>query len=471
VNKLSIDRNSKQNNINRREFLKVTGGLGAAASTATLSSELLAAGYPDIGNTNRDCGFSAFAPDFVYLNSGTEGSMPTCVLEALNNKLARWASRPTDSYETDEALGKHQRLNREKVAGLLSVEKNNICLTDNTTMGLSMVLMGLNFNPKDKVILTNHEHNAIISPLMVQQEKLGLTLIKRDFPPARQLSGMTSAEVLDYLFPDTAKLRGARALCVSHVYPTTGTQLPLEQLRKKAAELNIEYLVVDGAQAFGMLDISQGHNKITHADFYACPGHKWLNGPPSTGILYLKNDKIRPPEFYPTLSQRMPKFGVNEDGSVTTFPMAEALQVRGCSNTPGFAAMLVAMEFRQKMGGSKRIEQHILALSKQVKHFILSLAPQAMVSPFKAEDLHSGLTVFSPFSWNQPGKLFHDRKTAEFVVDELLKRNIRIRSIALLDSNSETQISYALRVSTALFNTREQLDLFEVSLHEVLTHL
>jgi len=46
-------------------------------------------------------------------------------------------SDPTTSYETDPALGKHQELNREKVAAFLGTGRNNICLTDNTTMGLS----------------------------------------------------------------------------------------------------------------------------------------------------------------------------------------------------------------------------------------------------------------------------------------------------------------------------------------------
>ena len=135
MNKLSIDSKSRQHNINRRVFLKGAGSLGVAVSAATLSSELLAAGYPDIANATRDCGFSALASDFVYLNSGTEGSMPSCVLEALKSNLAQWASNPTYSYETDAALGKHQHQNREKVAGFLSVEKNNICLTDNMTNG------------------------------------------------------------------------------------------------------------------------------------------------------------------------------------------------------------------------------------------------------------------------------------------------------------------------------------------------
>jgi len=79
--------------------------------------------------------------------------------------LTHWANDPTTAYKTDPVFGKHQIHNRQQVACYLGVDKVNICLTDNTTMGLSMTLMGLNFQPGDRVVATNHEHNAIRSPL------------------------------------------------------------------------------------------------------------------------------------------------------------------------------------------------------------------------------------------------------------------------------------------------------------------
>ena len=468
---MSADNEIDSHNVSRRSFLKGTGSLGFAISGAGISSELLAENYSEVSSAGPRCDFSALAPDFVYLNSGTEGSMPACVLQSLKENQAQWASQPTHSYETDKILGKHQHHNREKVANFLAVGKNNICLTDNTTMGLSMVLMGLNFRQGDRAIVTNHEHNAIASPLQVQRDRAGISIVERRFPPAHQLRDMDSAALLDYLFPDTPALRGAKALCVSHVYPSTGTQLPLDLLRKKADDLDIQYLVVDGAQAFGMLDLSPGRNAISNCDFYACPGHKWLNGPPSTGILYLKNAHIRPPELYPVLSQRMGKYQIGSDGSVPSFPMAEALQVRGACNAPGFAAMLTAIDFQQRLGGPERIQAHILAQSNQFKSFIADRSPRALVSPFKAQDLHSGLSVFFPFSWKQADKTYRDKPTADFVVDALLKKGLRIRSIGFQDSPSDTQASFALRVSTAVFNTPEHLSQLKASLQEVLSQI
>ena len=396
--------------------------------------------------------------------------MPDCVIDNFHRGLQKWAGDPTSAYETDPIFGKRQTLNREIVGKFLGVGQNNICLTDNTTMGMSMTLMGLNFQPGDRVVMTNHEHNAIKSPLAVQQAKMGLHIITRSFPPAAALSGMSSEELVDALFPASSALRGAKALCVSHVYPTTGVRLPLLALRKKVEELGIHYLVVDGAQAMGMLDLNKAADNIKHSDFYAGPGHKWLNGPPSTGVLYLGNAEIRPPEFHPTLSQRMGEYAGGND----SFPMAEALQVRGCSNTPGFAAMIRAMQFQQELGGAAEVEAHILALSESIKANILDRAPSAIVSPHTDPALSSGLSVFFPFNWGRPQTVFSDKKRADWVVSELRKKNIQIRSIGFDNAGAgenPAKKAYALRVSTSTFNTADQVETFNRALKSVLMKL
>ena len=431
----------------------------------------------DPGKTSSitgSCDFSSLPPGFVYLNSGTEGSMPDCVLSTLQNKLQQWASNPTTSYELDDELNKYQHLNRAEAARFFGVDKNNICLTDNTTMGCNLTLLGLNFRPDDKVVTTNHEHNAIRSPLQVVQARQGLKIETRDFPAAKQLRTMSSSQLLDYLFPNIPALQGAKALCVSHVYPTTGVRLPLRLLRQKADELNIPYLVVDGAQAMGMVDLGKQGDSLENCDFYAGPGHKWMNGPPGTGVLYLKNAGIRPPEFYPMVSQRMSKYTDCGNDKEICFPMAEALQVRGCSNTPGFAAMITAMKFIENAGGAARVEKHILGLAQKVKNVILSRSPDSIISPHADPLLLSGLSAFFPFRWDKPEVSFKDKETADRVVQELIKKNIQVRSIGFANGGSHGQgseIAYAIRVSTSIFNSAVDIDTFSMALQEALKKL
>jgi selenocysteine lyase/cysteine desulfurase len=88
--------------------------------------------------------------------------------------------------------------------------------------------------------------------------------------------------------------------------------------------------------------------------------------------------------------------------------------------------------------------------------------------------LLSGLTAFFPFNWNNPQQLFTDKKTADRVVSELLKKQIQIRSIGFQNAGSEKQSSepvHALRVSTGYFNNAGQVGAFRDALQEVLKRL
>ena len=457
--------------ISRRNFLKYTGLLSAAFALEHNTNTLLAGELSKGTLREGQCGFSNLAEDFVYLNNGTEGSMPDCVISAFQDNLIKWASNPTESYELDPDLGKRQELNRARVAGFFGVGQDNICLTDNTTMGLNMTIMGLNFQSGDRIVTTNHEHSATLSPLQVLQARMGLKVVKRVFPSVETLRKMSMTEVLDTLFPNIPELRNAKALCVTHIYPATGIRLPLHALREKVDELNIQYLIVDGAQALGMIDVSTGGDSLKNCDFYACPGHKWLNGPPSTGVLFIRNADISPPEFYPTLSQRMHKYADFDDHSQPHYPMAKALQVRGCSNTVGFDAMVRAFKYVEDEGGASQIEKHILGLSAQVKDFILAQAGHCIVSPYTDDALLSGITTFFPFRWNKPDTPLTDKKTADWVVRELLKRNVQVRTIGFPNANSvenANQRLYAVRVSPGYFNSRQDIETFQKILPEVL---
>jgi len=412
--------------------------------------------------------------------------MPNCVIKTFRKHLKKWASNPTTSQETDPVLGKRQKKNRKKFAQYLGVQLNNICLTNNTTMGLSMVLIGLNFQAEDKIVITDHEHPAITSPLWVLKQKLGIQLEVRPFPEPAQLRQMNSEQLLDSLFPDIPELQNAKALCISHVYNTTGVRLPLDKIRQRADELNISYLIVDGAQAMGVVDFNNLENRLDNCDFYAAPTHKWMNGPPGTGLLYIRNTKLCPPEFYPPLSQKMGAY-MSGDDVESCLPMAEALQVRGCTNTPANVAVIRLMKFYNKIGGQAVVENHILDLSCKVRDFIASKAPDSLISPSDTE-LQSGLVSFYPFKWDEPQTCFKDEETAVWVVKELLKKGVQVRFVPFptVDFSPDCQLkkheadlprdcsgepvdqTYAVRVSTGLFNTAEQIENFKKTLKDVL---
>jgi selenocysteine lyase/cysteine desulfurase len=432
--------------------------------------------------------FNQLADDIIYLNNGTEGSMPDCVVDAFKAGLAEWNSNPTVSYETDLLLGKQQKNTRLQIAEFLDVDLNNICMTNNTTMGLAMVLTGLEFKVGDRVVTTNHEHPAIISPLWMLKQRLGIEVIVRSFPDHKILKSTNPDELLDYLVPDIPQLRSARAICLSHVYATHGIRLPLDKLRRRAQALDIEYIIIDGAQAVGMVNLNKPENRVDNCDFYAAPTHKWMNGPPGTGILYIRNPYVSPPEFYPTLSQKMGDYMCSDNPEYHQ-PITEALQVRGCQNTPSYTALLKLLQLIQEMGGPEAIEDHVLTLSESVRDFIASRSTKALISP-SDKDLRSGLISFFPFNWSNPEQCFKDERRVTYVNRRLSEKGIQVRYIAFptvslpqclarkqepgnrIDCPVESvERQYCIRVSTGLFNTVEQVESFKKILKEVLTEL
>ena len=101
-------------------------------------------------------------------------------------------------------------------------------------------------------------------------------------------------------------------------------------------------------------------------------------------------------------------------------------------------------------------------------------SPGSIISPHADSTLQSGLSAFFPFSWDNPELSYQDKNTADWVVRELMKKNIQVRSIGFANNGSSDQGSgtaYAIRVSTAYFNSADEIDRFSIALQEVLKKL
>ena len=70
--------------------------------------------------------------------------------------------------------------------------------------------------------------------------------------------------------------------------------MPVKELCALAQQHGIITLI-DGAHAPGMIDFNL-HD--LGCDFYAGSLHKWLCGPPGTGVLYIRKDMVDQPVAY-----------------------------------------------------------------------------------------------------------------------------------------------------------------------------
>ncbi|MGE5340477.1 MAG: aminotransferase class V-fold PLP-dependent enzyme [Candidatus Omnitrophota bacterium] len=391
-----------------------------------------------------------FQPGIIYLNSGTEGSMPKPVLSQYSVYLQKWASSPSYFFAFSEVMDDWQKRNREKVAQFLGTTLDNICLTNNTSEGLSMTALGLNFKAGDEVISTLQDFPSSESVFHVLQKTRGIVYTQLPLPTPTVSKEEIIAAFKTSITPKT------RALCFSHINYTTGLRMPAKELCDLARENNL-ISIVDGAHALGMIPLDV---EAMGCDFYATSGHKWLNGPPGTGVLYIRDAQHNPFGLVPIISELY--------GFETAYTIVEMLQIRGCNNTPGFTAMVDAIEFNQNIG-KETIEDRILELNTYLKNRVVKeWGEQCLLSP-PGEDTHSLSSGIASFI---PSKDYWKRYDKEFINDLSWKiigdYKIWIRSISFLDKCSDgNKLTYAIRVSTNLFNNFEDIDKLMAALREV----
>ena len=99
------------------------------------------------------------------------------------------------------------------------------------------------------------------------------------------------SETLKYLNKNT------RVIIISHILWNFGFKIPLKKLRKEINRLdNNPYLIVDGAQSFGHIDVNLD---VSDSDIYAVTSHKWACGPEGLGAFFVSDKFIH--ETNPTI--------------------------------------------------------------------------------------------------------------------------------------------------------------------------
>jgi len=381
-------------------------------------------------------------PDIIYLNSGTEGSMPRIVLDQYHSYLKKWASSPSYYFAFDKVFQDWQTINKQKVGSFVGTSGDNICITDNTTEGLSMVIMGLDFKEGDEIISTLHDYPSSSSMVHVLQKTRGVIYTLLPLP-----SPASSKEEIVEIFKNAINPK-TKVLCFSHINYTTGLCMPVKELCDLAREHNL-ISIVDGAHALGMLPLNM---EEMGCDFYAAAGHKWLNGPPGTGLLYLRNAKNNPHDLLPTISELY--------GFETQYTLDKMLQIRGCCNTPGFTALADAMQFNNSIG-KERIQKRIFELNEYLKKSVIEeWGEECMFSPLPGKDtasLRSGLASFIPTT--DFNKRFDSDFMSKVTWDLIKEHKIWIRSTSFLDKVSDgKKLTNVIRVSTNLFNDFDDID-------------
>ena len=438
-------------NIDRRNFLKLTGGttLGGALGL-TMSCQSTTKKLPPIDSSLPDKEFwktvrdqFVLDPNQVYMNIGTTGAMPQRVLDNFNrynHVVARHPIGFMDELGWEIGIPKQ----REKLGKQFGCTMDEISPSRNTTDALNTILFGLPFEKGDEILLTHHEHLSALSPLNVLKDRLGVILTEVEIP----VLNLESPDQVVEAFRNKIASR-TRAVVFSHIPYKTGVRLPAKALCRLARENGL-ISIVDGAHCPGMIELDF-HDM--GCDFYAASGHKWQCGPGATGILYVRNHGDDLPEIWPqnsclyTLSAQP----VGNDRSRIE-DISSLFVLRGQENYPALQAMLDACDLWEEIG-RERIEMYDCNLSSYLKKKIKeTFGDSAVLFSPDIPEFTSGLTSFNPFP--DTG----DQKKIEEFVDSLKEAGYVIRFTDFHLQVEDPKPTFALRISTHLFHDRVQID-------------
>jgi isopenicillin-N epimerase len=298
-------------------------------------------------------------PGIVHLNHGAFGACPKPVFAAYQGWQRELERHPTSvlSQRYDALLDDA----RNRLAAYLGCSSQDVVFVPNSTTGLNTVARSLRLQPRDEVLATDHEYDAMDLLWSRVCSEAGARYVRVSVP----LPADDRTELVETIW--SAVTPRTRIIFLSHVTSKTAVILPLAELCRRARAAGI-ITVLDGAHGPGQLELDLAR---LGADVYAASCHKWLCAPRGSGFLYVRRE-----------SQHLIQAPVISHGSKRGSGFVERNQWQGTRDPSAFLAVPAAIEFQEANDWSSvRRRCHDLARdarSSLCRHFGLApLTPDA----------------------------------------------------------------------------------------------
>ncbi|MFY8160741.1 MAG: aminotransferase class V-fold PLP-dependent enzyme [Candidatus Kapaibacteriota bacterium] len=217
----------------------------------------------------------------LNLNNGGVCPQPKIVIDTLNNYNLLCNDIPTINMW--RKLDKQREPLRNMLADLAGVSPKEIAINRNATEGLNSIIFGLNLKEGDEVILTKQDYPNMIHAWRQREKRDKIKLIWLDL---EMPSNDENYFVSQYVNAMTEK---TKIVQINQMINWNGQILPVQKIAREAHKRKIEVLV-DAAHSFAQLDF-----KIPdlECDYFATSLHKWMCAPFGTGMMYIKENKIK----------------------------------------------------------------------------------------------------------------------------------------------------------------------------------
>lgn len=363
-------------------------------------------------------------PDEAFFNTGTLGSMPRAVLESVTTSMteltatvAHWDYRPEHpdwftGYRNFPGL-------MQKLAQLIHCDPEEVCTTQNATVGMNFIAQGIDLQPSDEIVQTDQEHPGGSCGWKERAKRHGAAYKMVPIPMPPNDPEEIVRRFAAVIGPKT------RVLAVPHMTSMLGLILPVKRLTALAREQGAKnmFVVIDGAQAAGHIHVDV---RDIGCDAYFSSPHKWLLAPAGSGLLYIKHD--RQPEIWTTLAST--EWESKDKG-------AYRFMQYGTGNLSILKGYEAAIDFHNQLG-HERVIRRIKQLGDYLRAELQKIQGTAVLSSTHP-DMSAGITT-----WRVNGV------SGEDMVEKFWNsRRIRVRSMGG---------EHGVRQSTHIYNSEAEID-------------
>ncbi len=210
----------------------------------------------------------------TFFNNASYAPVLKVVKQAIDNYLGQVMNLNVGDVEAKTHLANIRR----DAAALIGAHHDEIEFAINTSWGLNLAALGLDWQAGDEVLMPDNEFPSVPYPFKALEQR-GV-VIKYIPTPDRNFS-----------FDEMTKLvtKRTKVLSISYVQYFNGFRNDLKRIGEFCKEHDI-YFIVDAIQGLGVCPLNV---KECHIDLLSCGGQKWLLSPLGSGFFYVSKTAKR----------------------------------------------------------------------------------------------------------------------------------------------------------------------------------
>ena len=388
----------------------------------------------------------------IYMDhAATTFPKPECVCDAMdqvNRCLSVNAGR--GSYQLAQIAVEGMDGLRDELLKMAHAEEvGEVFFTSSATIACNEIIGGCALSQRDVVYVSPFLHNAVARPLYLSEKLSGCTIKEL---PLKKEDLEIDLEKMEYEFRQNPP---SYVFC-SHVCNVTGYILPIADIFNIAKNVTggAAKVIVDAAQAFGVLELNLG---LQPYDAVIFAGHKTLYGPFGIAGFIKKKDF--------TLETYLAG-GTGSQSLNLSMPTKSPHNLEiGSPNIPAIAGLYAAVQFLKEQG-MDCIRQHKKEMSELLLEGLSSIEGVTVYVP-KDREHHIGIVSFSVKDWMGEACLSEDiGRLLDLEYGIAVRTGYHCAPLVHKHLNDQ-QYGGTVRASVSWFTTKEEVERFLQAVGEI----